>query len=71
MAMYALAVIPLIGELKSDAPGVKQVWYADNATGAGTCDDLRKWWDSLQVHSDGYGYIRGGSRIDGRGVLRQ
>ena len=59
MAMYALAVIPLIGELKSDAPRVKQVWYADDATGAGTCDDLRKWWDSLQVHSDGYGYHQG------------
>ena len=42
MAMYALAVKPLIGELKSDAPGVKQVWYADDTTGAGTCDDLRK-----------------------------
>ena len=56
MAMYALAVKPLIGELKSDAPGVKQVWYADDATGASTCDDLRKWWDSRQVHSAGYGY---------------
>ena len=45
MAMYALAVKPLIGALKSDTPGVKQVWYADDATGAGTCDDLRKWWE--------------------------
>ena len=43
MAMYALAVRPLIGKLKSDAPRVKQVWYADDATGAGICDDLKKW----------------------------
>ena len=56
MAMYALAVRPLIGKLKSDAPRVKQVWYADDTTGAGTCDDLKKWWDSLQMHGARYGY---------------
>ena len=56
MAMYALAIKPLIGKLKSDAPNVKQVWYADDATGAGTCDDLRMFWDSLQTHGAGYGY---------------
>lgn len=56
MAMYALAVKPLIGKLKWNAPGVKQVWYADDATGAGTCDNLRMWWDGLQVHGAGYGY---------------
>ena len=50
MAMYALAVKPLIGELKQDAPSVKQVWYADDASGAGTCDDLKIFWDSLKVH---------------------
>ena len=41
MAMYALAVKPLIGKLQYDAPAVKQVWYTDDATGAGICDDLR------------------------------
>ena len=56
MAMYALAVWPVIGKLKSDAPRVKQAWYADDATGAGTCDDLKKWWDSLQAHGARYGY---------------
>ena len=56
MAMYALAVKPLIGKLKSDAPNVKQVWYADDATGAGACDDLRKFWDSLEEHGARYGY---------------
>ncbi len=35
MAMYALAVKPLI-KLQQDAPNVKQVWYADDATGVGT-----------------------------------
>ena len=64
MAMYALAVKPLIGELKSDAPSVKQVWYADDASGAGTCEDLRKWWDSLQIHGAGYGYYPNASKTN-------
>ena len=34
MAMYALAVKPLIGKWKSDVPNVKQGCYADDATGA-------------------------------------
>ena len=42
MVMYAVAVKPLIGKLKSDVHIVKQVWYADDTTGAGTCDDLKK-----------------------------
>ena len=51
--MYALTVKPLIGKLKLDAPNVKQVWYADDATGADTCDDLTVFWDSLQTHGAG------------------
>ena len=56
MAMYALAIKPLIARLKSNAPNVKQVWYADDATGAGTCADLRVFWDGIQAHGAGYGY---------------
>ncbi len=56
MAMYALAVKPLICKLKTDVPKVKQVWYADDATGAGSWDDLRVFWDNLQQHGTGYGY---------------
>ena len=62
MAMYALAVKPLIEKVKSDATNVKQVWYADDATGAGTCDDLKKFWDSLQEHGAGYGYNPNGAK---------
>ena len=56
MAIYALAVKPLITRLNFDTPNVKQVRYADDATGAGTCADLRVFWDSLQTHGAGYGY---------------
>ena len=47
MAMYALAVIPLIRQLHSSVTAMSQVWYADYATGVGTCTSLRKWWDKL------------------------
>ena len=40
MAMYALAISPLINKLKQLYPNVKQVWYADDATGATTCTRL-------------------------------
>ena len=61
-AMYALAMKPLIGKLRANVPEVKQVWFADDATGAGTCEDLRKFWDNLLVHGAGYGYNPNGSK---------
>ena len=45
MAMYAISSIPLINQLSSD--GVKQAWYADNASVAGNIHALRHWWDHL------------------------
>ena len=48
MAMYYLAIKPLIGKLKLDYPNVKQVWYADGASGADTCEDLRTFWNTLK-----------------------
>ena len=47
MAMYALAMRPLIDRQQMHCPTIKQEWYADDATGAGTCSELRTWWDSL------------------------
>ena len=41
MDMYALAVKPLIGKLKLNSTNVKQIWHADNAIGAGTCENLK------------------------------
>ena len=56
MGMYALSLKPLIDRLQSHCPTVKQVWYADDATGAASCSDLRAWWDSLFEHGKGFGY---------------
>ena len=46
MSLYAISLQPLITILgiRSSA---KQCWYAEDATGAGTMTDIRKWWDEL------------------------
>ena len=40
MAMYAVAIRRLLDKLKDKVPGVKQVWYADDCTGAGRLREL-------------------------------
>ena len=56
MAMYALATVPLIHLLSNNSPDVKQAWYADDATGAGSCEKLRHWWDEIVHLGPAYGY---------------
>ena len=60
--MAALAVKPLICQLKQDVPEVKQVWYADDATGAGSCSKLRLFWDHLSDLGKVYGYYPNSSK---------
>jgi hypothetical protein len=47
MAMYALAVTPLIRKLRSHEPTVKQVWFADDSSGGGKIISLRRWWQCV------------------------
>ena len=35
----------------------KQVWFADDGTGADKVDALRKWWDMLVEKGPAYGYF--------------
>ena len=39
MCMYAVGILPLIRSLQSS--GTKQVWYADDATGGATLEDVK------------------------------
>ena len=57
MAMYALAITPLIRDLHNSHPDIKQVWYADDASCAGSCSNLRKWWDCISTLGPKYGYF--------------
>ena len=35
---------------------IYQVWYADDATGAATCRNLRSWWNQLVDRGPYFGY---------------
>ena len=61
MAMYALAMKPLIDKLRETCPDVHQ-WYADDVTGASTCTGLRRWWNELTNHGPSYGYFPNDSK---------
>ena len=54
MAMYAVAISPLIRRLEDE--GVKQVWFADDATAGGELSHLRTWWDRIVDLGPEYGY---------------
>ncbi len=55
MAMFIVASIPLINKLYSCA-NIRQLWYADDATASGSLVELRRWWDSINVFGNSFGY---------------
>ena len=57
MSMYVLATIPLIQKLKDDVNDVKQVWYADDASGSGKIESLPEWWDQRSTQGTKFGYF--------------
>ena len=48
MSMYAIGILPLITQLQCET---KQVWYADDATGAGCIRGVRQWWNDIHCQS--------------------
>ena len=54
MAMYAISVIPLIDAIRDC--DVRQAWFADDATAAGSLNGLQKWWSGLVRLGPAYGY---------------
>ena len=56
MAFYGLCTNPILQSSKQTVPSVHQVWLADDATGAGSLPDLRKWWDAVKSDGLKYGY---------------
>ena len=62
MAMYALAIKPLINELHNSCDKANQVWFADDASAAAKCQHLRKWWDLLSTRGPKYGYCPNGKK---------
>ena len=61
MAVYAMAVIPLLLmllEIVTEVPDntAKMVAYADDFTAAGTIKSLKKWWEALMMLGPKFGY---------------
>ena len=56
MAMYALAIRPLIDKLREAEPNAKQVWFADDATAAGRLATLPRWWHFVTTTGPDFGY---------------
>jgi len=55
MCMYALSLQPLISRLQA-ASEAKQCRFADDATGCGSLQNIRMWWDELTMARPDLGY---------------
>ena len=56
MGLYALSIQPLITSIQA-ASSVKQCWFADDASGAGSIMEIRTWWDALSTLGPDFGYF--------------
>ena len=56
MAFYGLGTRPILMNLCKTIPSVSQVWFGDDATGAGTLGNLRIWWDAIKHKGVKFGY---------------
>ncbi len=61
MPLYGLATIPLINRL-NNVQGMKQVWYADDASATGQLSSLKTWWDMIKTIGPSYGYQANGAK---------
>ena len=55
MAMYAIAMLPLIHHLVESA-SVRLVWFAGDATAGGQLHHVKEWWDKLGEIGPDFGY---------------
>ena len=62
MAMYALAIRPLIDKLIDAEPNARQVWFADDATAAGRLATLHQWWHHVTTIGPDFGYYPNASK---------
>ena len=57
MAMYALGMSVLQSNISHDQTNIKSVAYADDLSGAGDLENIRKWWQKLSEIGPKYGYF--------------
>ena len=56
MSLHAVSLQPLITRLHVSS-AAKQCWFADEATGSGSLQGVRKWWDELSECGSALGYF--------------
>ena len=56
MGLYAVSLQPLITHLNLFSPA-RQCWFADDASAAGTLEELKMWWDELVTDGPQLGYF--------------
>ena len=57
MSLYAVSLQPLIAQLQTSS-SAKQCWFANDATGSGTLENVMRWWDELPLKGPALGYFR-------------
>lgn len=57
MIGYGLLVLPLIRRLKKEIEEIKQVWHADDSSGAGRFAAIKKFYALLEKYGPSYGYF--------------
>ena len=62
MAIYAVAITPLIRQLQDTCPSITQCWYADDDMAADYLQTLRRYWDELVTSGPGFGYFPNASK---------
>ena len=55
MAIHTISLQPLITCLGISSD-VKQCWYADDASGSGSLEAIKQWWDELTEAGPNLGY---------------
>ena len=56
MPFYALGTSILLYQFRQTTRNVKQIWLADDTTGAGTIQQLKEWWDAVIDLGNKFGY---------------
>ena len=56
MSLYAISLQPLITRLQVKS-AASQCWYADDANGCGSLEDVKTWWDELMRSGPPLGYF--------------
>ena len=56
MAVYTLAIKPLIDKLRDTVPDPRQVWFTDDATAAGKLVTLCQLWQLVTTTGPNFGY---------------